>query len=371
MGPGRRVPPAGLRGDPRRRRLAALDARQLPRRRGAPRSRRSPAASCASGRRASAPRRAAESRWDPGLAARGHALLDALGFHGISQLEIKRDRRDGRDYLIEVNPRSWLWVGLATNVRGQPAPRAWRTRSGARRTCPPGHRSGVRWMLAPSTSRAAPRDPARRVDLRPFLSTLRPPVVDGVLDPRDPRPGDRACTAQRRAGVVADLRIRMEGVRPAVRAPGPLGARRPSPRRSAPRPSGPTARPTWSTRPTPGRRASGSRPTSPPRPSSRASGPSRRRPCTAAGGLTLLFPPTQPEGPIPGDLVASAFHLLARGTSCACPSGTGSAGCRWRPARSAGSRGSSLEDPAGGGLHRRPAAPGSAPAAAPLRGASP
>ena len=28
--------------------------------------------------------------------------------------------------------------------------------------------------------------------------------------------------------------------------------------------------------------------------------------------LTLLFPPTRPEGPIPGDLVASAFHLLAR-----------------------------------------------------------
>jgi glycosyltransferase involved in cell wall biosynthesis len=28
--------------------------------------------------------------------------------------------------------------------------------------------------------------------------------------------------------------------------------------------------------------------------------------------LTLLFPPTHPEGPIPGDLVASAFHLLAR-----------------------------------------------------------
>ena len=50
----------------------------------------------------------------PGLAARGHALLDALGYHGISQLETKRDPRDGRDYLIEVNARSWLWIGLAT-----------------------------------------------------------------------------------------------------------------------------------------------------------------------------------------------------------------------------------------------------------------
>ena len=50
--------------------------------------------------------RAAESRWDPGLAARCDALLDALGFHGISQVEVKRDPRDGRDHLIEVNVTS-------------------------------------------------------------------------------------------------------------------------------------------------------------------------------------------------------------------------------------------------------------------------
>ena len=49
--------------------------------------------------------RAAESWWDPDLAARCDALLDALGYHGISQVEVKRDERDGRDYLIEVNAR--------------------------------------------------------------------------------------------------------------------------------------------------------------------------------------------------------------------------------------------------------------------------
>jgi len=31
-----------------------------------------------------------------------------------------------------------------------------------------------------------------------------------------------------------------------------------------------------------------------------------------AGGLTLLFPPAHPDEPIPGDIVASAFYLLAR-----------------------------------------------------------
>ncbi|HEX2504442.1 MAG TPA: hypothetical protein VHK00_10880, partial [Miltoncostaeaceae bacterium] len=31
-----------------------------------------------------------------------------------------------------------------------------------------------------------------------------------------------------------------------------------------------------------------------------------------AAGLTLLFPPSRPGEPLPGDLVASAFYLLAR-----------------------------------------------------------
>ena len=39
--------------------------------------------------------RSCESRWDADFAARGHALLDALGFHGISQLEVKRDPATG------------------------------------------------------------------------------------------------------------------------------------------------------------------------------------------------------------------------------------------------------------------------------------
>ena len=43
----------------------------------------------------------------------GLRLLKALGFHGISQVEFKRDPRDGRYKLMEVNPRLWQWHGLA------------------------------------------------------------------------------------------------------------------------------------------------------------------------------------------------------------------------------------------------------------------
>lgn len=42
-----------------------------------------------------------------GIEAPSRALLDAIGFHGISEIEYKRDPRDGTLYLIEINPRHW------------------------------------------------------------------------------------------------------------------------------------------------------------------------------------------------------------------------------------------------------------------------
>jgi predicted ATP-grasp superfamily ATP-dependent carboligase len=133
--------------------------------------------------------RAAESRWDPDLAGRCHALLDELGFHGISQVEVKRDPRDGRDHLIEVNPRSWLWISLATAC-GVNIPRAcWMDATGTPARWRAGHRSGLRWTLGAKHLAASVREVRRgRWDARSALASVRPPIVDGVLDPRDPVP---------------------------------------------------------------------------------------------------------------------------------------------------------------------------------------
>jgi predicted ATP-grasp superfamily ATP-dependent carboligase len=133
--------------------------------------------------------RAAEAHWDPGLAARGHRLLDALGFHGISQVEVKRDPRDGRDHLMEVNARSWLWISLATAV-GVNLPHAcYLDALGRGEARPDGHRGGWRWALLAKHLVASRREIRRgEWTLRELAHTLRPPLTDGVLDPRDPRP---------------------------------------------------------------------------------------------------------------------------------------------------------------------------------------
>ena len=57
--------------------------------------------------------RVGESVWVQEVVDAGLRLLRALRFHGISQVEFKRDPRDGRYKLMEVNPRLWQWHGLA------------------------------------------------------------------------------------------------------------------------------------------------------------------------------------------------------------------------------------------------------------------
>jgi predicted ATP-grasp superfamily ATP-dependent carboligase len=57
--------------------------------------------------------RVGEAVWDQEVVDQGLRLLHALGHTGLSQVEFKRDARDGTLRLMEVNPRLWQWHGLA------------------------------------------------------------------------------------------------------------------------------------------------------------------------------------------------------------------------------------------------------------------
>ena len=58
--------------------------------------------------------RVGEAVWVEEVVQQGLTLLRALGFTGLSQVEFKRDPRDGSFKLMEVNPRLWQWHGLAS-----------------------------------------------------------------------------------------------------------------------------------------------------------------------------------------------------------------------------------------------------------------
>ena len=57
--------------------------------------------------------RVGEAVWVDEVVDQGLAFLRALGHVGLSQVEFKRDPRDGSYRLMEINPRLWQWHGLA------------------------------------------------------------------------------------------------------------------------------------------------------------------------------------------------------------------------------------------------------------------
>ncbi len=119
--------------------------------------------------------RVGEAVWVEEVVELGLAFLRALGFHGISQVETKRDPRDGRYKLMEVNPRLWQWHSLAgacgvdlpyiahRDLVGDPLPPARM------------HGDGKRWAI--TLMAGSP------------LALERPPYVDAVFARDDPKPG--------------------------------------------------------------------------------------------------------------------------------------------------------------------------------------
>lgn len=104
----------------------------------------------------------------------GLRLLRSIGFHGLSQVELKRDPRDGQYKLMEINPRLWQWHGLAAAC-GVDLPRiAYWDLLGTR--LPPARmrETGKRWAITLMAGR------------RPALPM--PPYVDAVLALDDPVP---------------------------------------------------------------------------------------------------------------------------------------------------------------------------------------
>ena len=57
-----------------------------------------------------------ESCTDEELVAMSVRFVNAMDYHGIAELEFKRDSRDGISRLIELNPRLWLQAQLASDT---------------------------------------------------------------------------------------------------------------------------------------------------------------------------------------------------------------------------------------------------------------
>ena len=133
-------------------------------------------------------------------------LLRTSGFDGITQIEFKRDPRDGSYRLIEINLRTWQWHSLARRCGVDLVGMCYRTACGedvGRAISGPRH-DGRRWVAAVPHLKAgfAGREGLRDI-ARPLVGLIEEPV----FSLRDPKPG-----AVQAAGlVVGPVKRRLRG----------------------------------------------------------------------------------------------------------------------------------------------------------------
>ena len=116
-------------------------------------------------------------------------FLDAIGYHGLVELEYKLDPRDGAYRLLDVNARTWGYHSLGAAAGVDFPHLLWRDQLGMRVP----HiraRAGVRWIRLVTDLPNAVRD-YRAGALRPlaYLRTLKGIDTEAVFSLRDPLPG--------------------------------------------------------------------------------------------------------------------------------------------------------------------------------------
>lgn len=115
-------------------------------------------------------------------------LLGALEFTGMVEIEYKRDARDGRYKVLDVNPRVWGWQSVGARAGVDFPLLFWRHLMGEAIPDQRG-RAGVRWVRMTTDILTALGEIRHgRLSLGAYLTTFRPPLESAVFAVDDPWP---------------------------------------------------------------------------------------------------------------------------------------------------------------------------------------
>ncbi|MBE0674515.1 MAG: hypothetical protein IH591_07640, partial [Bacteroidales bacterium] len=116
-------------------------------------------------------------------------LLKGLNYTGVCEIEFLRDPADGCYKLIEMNARTWLWVGLAKACGINYALIAYKYVNGQEISYPDSYKRGLKWInwLTDSWIEITAIF-AGRLGISEYLKSLKGKRVKAVFSPRDPLP---------------------------------------------------------------------------------------------------------------------------------------------------------------------------------------
>lgn len=87
-----------------------------------------------------------QSVFVPEILVSAKPLIKSLCYTGVCEVEFMFDPRDGEYKLIEINPRTWLWVGLAKACGVNYALMVYNYLNGIQNDYPSGYHVGTKWI---------------------------------------------------------------------------------------------------------------------------------------------------------------------------------------------------------------------------------
>lgn len=108
-------------------------------------------------------------------------LLNAMSFTGLVEVEFKRDPRDGKLKLLDINPRVWRWISLGHRAGVDFPYLMYRLARGEHIDAVRG-RAGARWIRLSTDLLAAARGLwDGSITLRDYRDSLRAPIEFSIL----------------------------------------------------------------------------------------------------------------------------------------------------------------------------------------------
>jgi D-aspartate ligase len=125
----------------------------------------------------------------PDVADASRRLIARIGYTGLIEIEFKRDARDGRPKLLDMNTRAWGWHSIGARAGVDFPYLEWRMLHGEPVT--EAHaQPGVRWIRMATDLPTIVREIlGGRMSIADYLASLRGPLEHAMICRDDPLPG--------------------------------------------------------------------------------------------------------------------------------------------------------------------------------------
>lgn len=132
----------------------------------------------------------AESILVPAILEEAIPLVKALDYTGTCEIEFMLDTRDGKYKLIEINPRTWLWVGLAKACGIDYAKMMYKFVNGVDQIYPKTYQVGIKWINWLTDVVFAIKAICKRyISIPEYIRSLRGKKIRAIWDWSDIEPG--------------------------------------------------------------------------------------------------------------------------------------------------------------------------------------